>query len=280
MSDIYYHADDFGYTKGISKNIIEAIDNGYLSSLSIMPNGTYLEIAKKKIKKKKLKHFIHINLTEGKSITKNKNIKKYLLDKNGNFKYSFFKLNLFWLFSSRKIKNIVNDVIYNEIKAQIRIAQCSKELRIDSHEHIHMSPFVFNQILKINKKKKINQIRLSKDFLFLKPYFFFKKYFYLNLIKYIVLLFLSIIHEKKLTKLKINFDDYCFGILHSGNMTLDLINSLKKKIKNKKFTIQILVHPGYSNKNDKKNFNTLKNWSYYNSKNRFKDYNLMKRNKL
>ena len=29
MSDIYYHADDFGYTKGISKNIVEAINNGY-----------------------------------------------------------------------------------------------------------------------------------------------------------------------------------------------------------------------------------------------------------
>ena len=104
MSYIYYHADDFGYTEGISKNITEALKKGYLSSLSIMPNGKYLNKAKKKIKGKKIKSFIHINLTEGKSITKNKDIKKYLLDKNGNFKYGFLRLNLVWLFSSKKTK--------------------------------------------------------------------------------------------------------------------------------------------------------------------------------
>ena len=55
-----------------------------------------------------------------------------------------------------------------------------------------------------------------------------------------MLLCLSKIHEKKLTKLKINFDDYCFGILHSGNMTLDLINSLKKKLKIKNLQFKYL----------------------------------------
>ena len=52
MANIYYHADDFGYTKGITNHITETINNGLISSVSIMPNGTYLKKSKKIIKKK------------------------------------------------------------------------------------------------------------------------------------------------------------------------------------------------------------------------------------
>ena len=97
-----------------------------------------------------------------------------------------------------------------------------------------MSPVVFNQILKINEEKKIDQMRLSKDFFLPKINFFFKKYFYINLLKYLLLLLLSINCKKKLSENKIKFDDYCFGIIHSGYINKKLIILLKKKIKKKK----------------------------------------------
>jgi predicted glycoside hydrolase/deacetylase ChbG (UPF0249 family) len=277
MAKIYYHADDFGYTKGITDHIAETINNGLISSVSIMPNGTYLKKSKRIIKKKNIKTFIHLNLTEGTSITKNKTIKKYLLDKKGNFKHNFFNLNFFWLLSSKKKREKINYAIYEEIKAQIKIAKCSKKILLDGHQHIHISPIVFKQILRLNKKQKITQLRLPIDYFFLKLNFFLKKNFYLNLIKYYLLLFLSKIYKKKLIKAKIKFDDFCFGIIHSGFISKELIEILKQKTKNKKYSIQILLHPGYSSKNDKKNFKTLKNWNYYNSKNRIKEFNLVKK---
>ena len=277
MANIYYHADDFGYTKGITNHILETINNGLVSSVSMMPNGTYINQSKKIIKKRNIKTFIHINLTEGRSITKNKTIKKYLLDKRGNFKYGFIKLNLFWLFSSKKKREKINYAIYEEIKAQISIAKCSKKILLDGHQHIHISPVVFKQILILNKKQKISQIRLPVDYFFLKFNFFFKKNFYINLLKYYLLLFFSKICRKNLIKAKIKYDDFCFGIIYSGFISKELIEILKQKTKNKNYNIQILLHPGYSDNKDKKNFKTLKNWSYYNSNNRIKELNLVKK---
>ena len=59
---IFIHADDYGRSEMISKNIIRCIDSGSINSVSIMIGSNkevYKEIKKYNIKKK-----LHINLTD------------------------------------------------------------------------------------------------------------------------------------------------------------------------------------------------------------------------
>ena len=81
IKKIYFHADDFGRSKLISKNIYKCIRSGIINSISIMVgfNENYFD----KIKKdRSINIRLHLNLTEY--------YKKNSLNEN----YSFLKLLL------------------------------------------------------------------------------------------------------------------------------------------------------------------------------------------
>ena len=62
--NIFFHADDFGRSKLISKNIIRCIKFGHVNSISVMMNfdDTFFKNLTKLKKLKKIK--LHLNLTE------------------------------------------------------------------------------------------------------------------------------------------------------------------------------------------------------------------------
>lgn len=123
-------------------------------------------------------------------------------------------------------------------------------LQIDSHQHLHMIPFIFEIIVNLKKKLPITYIRIPKEKFFLSlERNSISNYCGSNIIKHILLNYLS---KKAIPLLKnnsINYPDYFIGVLFTGNMTSQSIQKALEKIeKNKNFSddtkIEVLLHPG------------------------------------
>lgn len=121
------NADDFGYTKGIIDGIVEGVKSGIIRSTTAMCNMPYIEYGKElSVNYPELGIGVHLNLTVGKSLTKNKT----LTDEQGNF--------------LPKSKIYANELdmqeVYNEWKAQIeKFIEVFKRkpTHLDSHHSVH-----------------------------------------------------------------------------------------------------------------------------------------------
>lgn len=121
------NADDFGYTKGNTEGIIEGYQKGIIRSTTAMCNMPYLKYGKQLAQDcPDLGIGVHLNLTVGDSLTKNKT----LTDEKGKF-------------LDKKIiytKALDMDEVYVEWKAQIeKYIEIfgHKPTHLDSHHSVH-----------------------------------------------------------------------------------------------------------------------------------------------
>ena len=264
IKKIYFHADDFGRSKLISKNIYKCIKYGIVNSISIMVgfNENYFD----KIKKDRYLNIrLHLNLTEY--------YKKSSLIEN----YSFLKLMIL-RFTPNFIghrenikKEIEGQIIYFKNKFNL------KSIQIDSHEHIHVIPWINDIIGELKKKYNIVELREPIEKIYLVKFIDIIKAAYLmNIIKFLLIKFLSIFHNKnKKSLIKKNFT----GILYTGFQNLNsIIKGIKINSKNNK-TLEVLIHPGYTNYSE---FRLFKNryFNYYSSKNRINEFKLASSKKI
>ena len=257
MSKIYFHADDFGRSKEVSKNIMKCLVDGNLNSVSIMVNHMSDKHHLKLKRMKDINKRLHLNLTE---------IPKRDLQKNSFLKkLSFIKL----LF----LNNAKKKIIYREINSQIEKYQeiyKPKKLKIDGHEHVHMIPWILKHLRKVQKKYNIKELRNSNESLMIPRLIDLINFRYFrNIIACLVIKVLyNFQGSPRLTSNKF------FGIIHSGIQTEETItNILGNFKKNKKINLEILVHPGFTNRKERKNFKK-EYFNFYNSKNRKIEYDL------
>ena len=284
---INIHADDYGINNEISDNIINSINNGLTNSISIICNTRYFIENVKKLEylNKNIRKSLHLNLIEGSPIS-NKSEIGMILNGHGQFKYSFITLWLKYLFLSKHQKEIISKQIATEIRNQIKMYSkyCinDENLFIDSHMHLHMIPFIFDIIMDLSKEHKIKFIRIPYELNYFN-YYDIHRFFHINLIKNILLNYLSKKNSLKMKKNNINRNEYFIGVLSTGNMHTNDIELALKKIKNKRkpHSIDILFHPG-----GVKNHKTIK-WTnkdtfhnFYSSQNRDKELNILKSNAL
>lgn len=142
------NADDFGLSKSISDGIIEGINDGFITSTSMMANMKYAEYAIKQA----IKHHVnciglHINLTVGKPILKNSN----LVDENGVF-----------LSNKKQIENtkLTYEDAYHEIKAQFHLIKkysngMIKIDHIDTHHCLFDNENIKKALIDIAKEYNI-----------------------------------------------------------------------------------------------------------------------------
>lgn len=139
------NADDFGLSKSISDGIILGIKEGYITSTSIMSNMPFAEYAIKKAIEQGINCIgLHINLTVGKPIIKNRN----LVDNEGVFYYN-----------RAQIENpkLTYQDAYNEIMAQMDIVSkySNGKLKLDhldTHHHLMDNPNIKQAIIDISKR--------------------------------------------------------------------------------------------------------------------------------
>lgn len=262
------NADDYGRDKETIKNINKLIKLKKLDAVSTFVNFEKNLNFLSKESKKKLKVNLHLNLTEGRPISKSSIVSKYLCDEKNFFKFSAIQYILMSAFNNENIKR----ALQIEINAQIYLFKKKfKILNIDGHQHIHFIPIIFFQILKLHKRYKVNFFRNSKEKIYLSLLLDFKNYYFLNILKVLFLNTMSIIIRKYLLKNNIYFNDEVFGILNSGNLNNNLIKKMKKKF-NLKNNFIFILHPGYKDKTKNSDYEM----TYYYKKEREIEFNLTK----
>ena len=224
------NADDLAMTPGANAGIFKGHDEGLITHASIMANCDYFNEAIEGIKKRpSLKIGMHLNLTYGKSLTKN----PLLCNSKGEFNLGYKDLLL------TKNREFL-DAVELEWEEQInRVISNNIELtHIDSHRHIHLIPHLYPIAIKLANKYNISRVRLIKESLFSSISLTKRANFILNggIIKYALLRNFSIIDAKYKDLYKdINF----YSILYTGVVDKDILQKLKDSPK----TYEIMVHP-------------------------------------
>ena len=224
---IHIHADDFGRSELISQNILKCIDNNHISSVSVLVG--FDEKYFNNIIKKDINIKLHINLTE--------TYKNFLISQS----YTFFQLLFLQLnpnFSKHK------KIIINQIETQIQYFKKKfriSDIKIDSHEHIHVIPWINKILVDLKKKHNIIEIRNpSEKFYFVKLKYFFNFTYLTNLLKLSLIKFLNIFNDIDKTN---NFT----GLNYTGIQNIETIKKGIDQYNNSDKKIEVLIHPGYTN---------------------------------
>ena len=169
---------------------MDGIHNGLLNSISVVCNTDFFEesIQKLEIVKKDIRLCLHLNLVEGKPVSSETAVNK-IIGENAEFKYSFLTLWLKYVVSSNteklRLKEQVKLEIENQIKKYKSVFDADYPIRIDSHMHFHMIPFVFDCILELSEKYKIQYIRIPYELKYV-SYSTLSNWFSMNLVKNIL----------------------------------------------------------------------------------------------
>ncbi len=141
---IIINADDFGFSESINKGIIDAYQEGLISSTTIMINMPYAEDAISKWKENSsLGLGLHVNLTQGSPIASGV---KSLVDSNNSF-YNHKRVE-------KMEVNVTYEDVYKEIKAQIeRLLSYNVEIdHLDYHHNIHFNLYIRKALIDLARE--------------------------------------------------------------------------------------------------------------------------------
>lgn len=264
MSKIIFHADDFGRSPNISKSIYKSIIQSKISSISIIVSDKIYGLSL--LKKVRVSKRLHLNLTD---FTDKKSKEDNIYNLN------FLKLLFMPLFPSFKTnKKKIEIEILRQIKIYKKYIK-KDSIFLDSHQHIHMIPWIFNIIFKLRKKNKITNIRIPNEKFFINYIDILNLNVIKNIIKFFVIKIFILISKEKIRKIKYNYN--FFGIIYSGIQNKDYLKKTFKFIEKDKLTnmTEILLHPGYAITSEKKLFKHGF-FKYYTSNKRKKEFLLTK----
>jgi len=176
------NADNFGKNSDYNRGVLNGYNNGFVTSASIVANGEAFDTAINEIlpECQQLSVGVHLDITQGKPLTD----ANLLIDNTGEFSSTFLSL----------IKAVNNDALLREIEAEFRaqiekVQTVCKITHIDSVEHIHVIPKLFNLVCKLADEYSIPYVRTYKEELYfvrgLK--YLINPHFYINLLKFIVI---------------------------------------------------------------------------------------------
>ncbi|OGW12103.1 MAG: hypothetical protein A3G93_07150 [Nitrospinae bacterium RIFCSPLOWO2_12_FULL_45_22] len=244
-------ADDFGLTKGINQGIFEAFSKGIVTNTTLIVNGRAYDHALDLAKTNPgLPLGIHLTLMEERAVLSNKEIptlvqKDSFLPRN----YRQLILNLF----SKKIRL---PEIEAEFKAQIDkfLASGIKPTHIDSHQHIHMLPSIFNIVVKLAREYGVKNIRFPYEKRVVhKGYILSTHNLNRAILKYIC--------SKAKQKIKQNgiiTTDYYYGFLRSGALSVKALKEILLALDYG--TTELNCHPGYIDQECVKYYS---HWNYH-----------------
>jgi len=146
------NADDLGYSHHRDAGIFAAYRNGYISSASLLVNGTTSREAAKRAREIGMPVGLHLNLSEGYPLTNVPTIQ----DSDGHMLY---KMKFWYL---KKTPKVLEDIV-TETKAQL---EQYKELmgtyptRVDGHQHVHIARHVPEVLAPLFQQIGVRHIRI------------------------------------------------------------------------------------------------------------------------
>ena len=141
MRALVVNADDFGFTRDVNRGIVEAFQNGILSSTTLMANGAAFEDAIQRAKDNPgLDIGCHLVLV-------------------GQPPFPQTVAQLTQAVALKRIR------IYEELSAQVRriVEAGLKPTHLDTHKHTHLLPPVLNAVARISEEFRVPWVRRPFD---------------------------------------------------------------------------------------------------------------------
>lgn len=249
--DILFHADDFAVSTHVSEVIASCVEEGYLQSISIMPNMKCLKkctIILNEIKSS-VRVSVHLNIMEGYCVAEKEQI-PLLTDENGSFTISWGKLLIYSLTKPELLKQQLKIEFKAQIDRIIGIMPDGYRIRLDSHQHTHMIPLVFKALMELIEEENydVEYIRIAKEQIW--PFFkhseLWRTYSPANIIKNILLNIMSSYDKRLLDDgEKIHTAEF-MGLFFSGCMDAGRVGKILPDIidRSSHKTVEVLFHPG------------------------------------
>lgn len=266
------HADDYALTVNTSRDMLSCMLKGQLDSISVVPNMSCfqecIELFYQAIPKMPFlpKISVHLDFVEGHCLAPAGEVP--LLVKDGSSLMGLAWGGLFTLSYLPWKRGAAKAQLKKEIKAQIDRVQeavihamdlakkqgivCGqKNLRIDSHQHAHMIPVVWEALTEVivEEHYEVEYIRNSKEMLgaFISEVSLWKTYRPINFVKNRLLALYSHRADRYAKEHHMK-QMYLWGLVMSGHMDYDRIVRLYPKIAAKAGrdgrVLEILFHPG------------------------------------
>lgn len=257
---VIFHADDFGISVEQSERILACSSlcggEGVLNSLSVLVNSPCVEECSRLLYPhiEKLKIGIHFNFVEGQCCSDPSNI-PLLVNHQGFFSHSFFSLMVSSMGPSRsELRSQLRLEAAAQLKKYLSIFPMMKNcLRVDSHQHFHLIPLVWDSVLHAIKTEgcDLEYIRVPSEPLF--PYLAtprsLAKIPPINCVKHCLLKILW--QFRKGAKKDFSLDENSavfFGINFSGCMDMDRMASVLRAFERyagrRGRDLEVLFHPG------------------------------------
>ena len=198
--------DDFGLSLPVNRAIETAFADGILTTTCLMMGAPEVGDAVARAKKHPdLAVGLHVVVARGRSVLPHREIPD-LTDRNGRFDNNLVRAGVQYFFSPT-----VRRQLAAEIRAQFEaFRKTGLPLdHVNAHNHMHLHPTVLRLILDIGRDYGMNAVRVPFEppgSLFLKPWV-----------------------ERMKTRLaseNIRFNDYVFGLAHTGRMDRDRVMPL------------------------------------------------------
>ena len=155
MKQLIVNADDFGYTCGVNRAIIDGYRSGIITSTSLMSNGAALEAAIELARVESgLDIGCHVNLVEGAPLSPPDRI-PHLVEADGKF-HSLSGLVL------RLVSGLVPSIeLERECSAQIEklLGLGIQPTHLDTQKHIHLHPRVAAAVAAVARHYSVHWLR-------------------------------------------------------------------------------------------------------------------------
>lgn len=253
------HADDLGLSHETNLAICELTHAGKLDGASLLVNAPatqegaqrWAELEKKR---PEINLCLHLCLTEGPASAK-LSLVPDLTNTQGFLHYSFGKWLLLSIIPNQvRYKQKIRRQLRSEISAQLNLYQeltGKGEIHLDGHQHIHLVPIVFEEILRHAAIKKIKWIRSTREPLpsGLPLRYWTSAFRDSGHLKWIVLQILSINAIKGLKRNNISTNESFSGVLFTGQMSICPLKACwqelsSRQVHNMNTDSILLAHPG------------------------------------
>ena len=235
------NADDFGFSHDVNAAIIQAHEEGILTSTSLMVTGDAAQEAIALAKNHPhLAVGLHLVLVCGKSVLPPAQI-PHLVDSQGNFSHNPTQAGLNYQFNQA-----TRAELRLEIYAQLEKFRDSglNLSHVDGHLHLHVHPVILNILTEFAAEFKIKFIRLPSEEL-TKNLKIDRRNLLTKIIWSIVFGQLRHYGEGLLKAHHIKFADRVYGLLQTGNVSEEYLLSLIPQIEAE--LVEIYAHPALVN---------------------------------
>ncbi|QSV63810.1 MAG: hopanoid biosynthesis-associated protein HpnK [Dolichospermum sp. DL01] len=241
MSYLIINADDFGFSQGVNTAIIQAHEEGILTSTSLMVSGDAAQNAIALAKNHPhLAVGLHLVLVCGKSVLPPAQIPN-LVDSQGNFSNNPTQAGLSYQFNQA-----TRAELRLEISAQLEKFRDSglNLAHVDGHLHLHVHPVILNILTEFAAEFQIKFIRLPSEELS-KNLKIDNRNLFTKIIWSIVFGQLRRYGEGLLKASQIKFADRVYGLLQTGDMSEEYLLGLIPQIEAE--LVEIYSHPDLVN---------------------------------